>query len=51
MEPEYVAIVDNVTLAPVAVVDENCTVCIVVFSAQVRLLDNMQFSEVLAPKS
>lgn len=51
MEPEYVAIVDNVTLAPVAVVDENCTVCIVVFSAQVRLLDNMQFSEVIAPKS
>jgi pantoate--beta-alanine ligase len=44
MEPEYVAIVNNDTLAPVEEVDENCTVCIVVFSGKVRLLDNVQFS-------
>mgnify|MGYP000094301175 FL=1 len=47
MEIEYVAIVHNDTLAPVEVVDSNATVCIVVFSGKVRLLDNMQFSSVL----
>jgi pantoate--beta-alanine ligase len=51
MEIEYVAIVNNTTLMPVAVVDENSTVCIVVFSGPVRLLDNMQFSSVLDPSS
>jgi pantoate--beta-alanine ligase len=51
MEIEYVAIVDNSTLMPVADVDENSTVCIVVFSGSVRLLDNMQFSSVLGSKA
>lgn len=46
MEIEYVAIINNDTLIPVEEVDENSTVCIVVFSGNVRLLDNMQFSSI-----
>ena len=45
MAVEYVEIVENENLAPVAEIDDNCTVCIVVFYGNVRLIDNMQFSE------
>ena len=48
MEVEYTAIVNNDTLRPVEEVDKNSTVCIVVFSGQVRLIDNMQFASVLS---
>ncbi|NOQ72818.1 MAG: pantoate--beta-alanine ligase [Crocinitomix sp.] len=42
---EYIAIVNNISLKEVAIADENCTVCIVVFCGKVRLLDNMQFAD------
>lgn len=45
MAVEYVEIVENENLTPVAKIDRNCTVCIVVFYGNVRLIDNMQFSE------
>jgi pantothenate synthetase len=45
MAVEYVEIVENENLTPVAEIDDNCTVCIVVFYGNVRLIDNMQFSE------
>lgn len=45
MVVEYVEIVENENLTPVAEINDNCTVCIVVFYGNVRLIDNMQFSE------
>jgi pantoate--beta-alanine ligase len=42
---EYVEIVENENLTTVADINNNCTVCIVVFYGNVRLIDNMQFSE------
>jgi pantoate--beta-alanine ligase len=45
MAVEYVEIVENENLTPVAEINDNCTVCIVVFYGNVRLIDNMQFSE------
>lgn len=48
-EVEYVAIVHNDTLKPVDHVDDNTTVCIVVYCRTVRLLDNMQFADTLRP--
>jgi pantoate--beta-alanine ligase len=45
MVVEYIEIVENENLTPVAEIGENCTVCIVVFYGNVRLIDNMQFSE------
>jgi pantoate--beta-alanine ligase len=46
-EVEYVAIIDNTSLKPVVEVNQNSTVCIVVYCRTVRLLDNMQFGDVL----
>lgn len=45
MAVEYIEIVENENLTPVVEIDHNCTVCIVVFYGNVRLIDNMQFSE------
>ncbi|MCC7454795.1 MAG: pantoate--beta-alanine ligase, partial [Crocinitomix sp.] len=45
MVVEYVEIVENENLTRVAEINDNCTVCIVVFYGNVRLIDNMQFSE------
>ncbi|MFT5819634.1 MAG: pantoate--beta-alanine ligase [Crocinitomix sp.] len=45
---EYIAIVHNNSLKEVAIADENCSVCIVVFCENVRLLDNMQFADFVA---
>ncbi|WP_070138212.1 pantoate--beta-alanine ligase [Crocinitomix algicola] len=42
---EYISFVDNNTLQEVNKVDANTTVCIVVYCGNVRLIDNMQFSE------
>lgn len=40
---EYIAIVDNDTLLSVPIVNENTTICIVVYYCNVRLIDNMSF--------
>lgn len=45
IEVEYIAFVDNETLEEVAAVNSNCTVCIVAYCGNVRLIDNVQFSE------
>lgn len=43
-EVEYIAIVNNTTLSPVDEIDEDSTICIVVYFGNVRLIDNMAFS-------
>ena len=43
-EVEYIAIVDNDTLLSVSTVNENTTICIVVYYRNVRLIDNMPFA-------
>ncbi len=45
LKPEYIAIVNNETLQPVEVVNENCTVCVAVYCGNVRLIDNMPFAD------
>jgi len=42
-EVEYIAIVDNDTLLTVDAVNENATICIVVYYRNVRLIDNIPF--------
>ena len=42
LQLEYLSIVDNKTLKEVAVVDENCTICIAAYCGSVRLIDNVQ---------
>ena len=42
-EVEYIAIVDNDTLLAVNEVNENTTICIVVYYRNVRLIDNIPF--------
>ena len=45
LELEYLAIVNNVSLQEVELVDENCSVCIAAYCGEVRLIDNFQFGE------